>query len=352
MGELSFEAVKFALSDPASRVAMEPPKHQGSFIRGIHFDGGILDGQTLHFSPELNTLIGIRGSGKSSILEAVRYALDIPRGEKAQDTKYKDELIRHTLGSGGKVTLTACDVYGQEFTISRIFREAPNVYLDGKLQPGVSIRETVLRRPIYFGQKDLSSTGEGFETDLVEKLVGEKLRTLRDEIETQRQHVRDAASRWLKLSNTEELRRDHESQLTDANFRLKKFEEYGVADKLQKRLGFQQDATALTRMKDRADSFVIALGQLISEHEDDLRNAMSYVSKQNPGFFTAYYAEFANLVAKVDQLKKIEQEARAITARLQAKARTSFDGAAPELFRNEFAPGRTSTGSRNSSRPA
>ncbi|STT07027.1 chromosome segregation protein [Klebsiella pneumoniae] len=86
--------------------------------------------------PELNTLIGIRGSGKSSILEAVRYALDIPRGEKAQDTKYKDELIRHTLGSGGKVTLTACDVYGQEFTISRIFREAPNVYLDGKLQPG------------------------------------------------------------------------------------------------------------------------------------------------------------------------------------------------------------------------
>jgi hypothetical protein len=162
-----------------------------------------------------------------------------------------------------------------------------------------------------------------------------KLRTLRDEIETQRQHVRDAASRWLKLSNTEELRRDHESQLTDANFRLKKFEEYGVADKLQKRLGFQQDATALTRMKDRADSFVIALGQLISEHEDDLRNAMSYVSKQNPGFFTAYYAEFANLVAKVDQLKKIEQEARAITARLQAK-QGEFDGARQSL-QEEFA---------------
>ncbi len=262
MGELSFEAVKFALSDSASRVATEPPKHLASHIRSIHFDGGILDGKTLHFSPELNTLIGIRGSGKSSILEAVRYALDIPRGEKAQDTKYKDELIRHTLGSGGKVTLTACDVYGQVFTISRIFREAPNVYLDGKLQPGVSIRETVLRRPIYFGQKDLSSTGEGFETDLVEKLVGEKLRALRDEIETQRQRVRDAANRWLKLSNTAELRRDYESQLTDANFRLKKFEEYGVADKLQKRLGFQQDASALARMKERADSFVRRLGAI------------------------------------------------------------------------------------------
>ena len=335
LGELSFEAAKFALCDPAARIAMEPPKHQASHIRSIHFDGGILDGQTLYFSPELNTLIGIRGSGKSSILEAVRYALDIPRGEKAQDTKYKDELIRHTLGSGGKVTLTACDVYGQEFTISRIFREAPNVYLGGKLQPGVSIRETVLRRPIYFGQKDLSSTGEGFETDLVEKLVGEKLRVLRDDIEAQRQHVREAAQRWLKLSNTAELKRDYETQLTDANFRLKKFEEYGVADKLQKRLGFQQDAAALVRMKERADNFILALGQLIAEHEDELRNTMSYVSKQNPDFFAAYYTEFSNLVAKVDQLKQIEQEARAIAGRLKTK-QGEFEGASKNL-QEEFA---------------
>lgn len=335
LGELSFEAVKFSLSDPAARVATEPPKHQASHIRSIHFDGGILDGQTLHFSSELNTLIGIRGSGKSSILEAVRYALDIPRGEKAQDTKYKDELIRHTLGSGGKVTLTACDVYGQEFTISRIFREAPNVYLDDKLQPGVSIRETVLRRPIYFGQKDLSSTGEGFETDLVEKLVGEKLRVLRDDIENQRQRVREAAQRWLKLSNTAELKRDFETQLTDANFRLKKFEEYGVADKLQKRLGFQQDAAALTRMKERADNFILALGSLLAEHEDELRNATSYVSRQNPEFFSAYYAEFSNLIAKVDQLKQIEQEARAIAARLKTK-QGEFEGASKSL-QEEFA---------------
>ena len=335
LGELSFEAVKFALSDPVARVAGEPPKHQASHIRGIHFDGGILDGQTLHFSPELNTLIGIRGSGKSSILEAVRYALDIPRGEKAQDTKYKDELIRHTLRSGGKVTLTACDVYGQEFTISRIFREAPNVYLDGKLQPGVSIRETVLHHPVYFGQKDLSSTGEGFETDLVEKLVGEKLRTLRDDIEAQRQRVREAVGRWLKLSNTAELKRDFEAQLNDANFRLNKFAEHGVADKLQKRLGFQQDATAIARMKGRADNFIIALSNLIAEHEDELRNATSYVSKQNPDFFAAYYAEYSNLVAKVDQLKRIEQEARAIATRLKTK-QGEFEGARKSL-QEEFA---------------
>ena len=325
LGELSFEAVKFALTDPVVRVAKEQPKHQSSYIRSIHFEGGILNGQTLHFSPELNTLIGIRGSGKSSILEAVRYALDIPRGEKAQDTKYKDELIPYILGSGGKVTVKACDLYGQEFTISRIFREAPNVYLDRQLQPGVSIRETILRHPIYFGQKDLSSTGEGFETDLVEKLVGEKLRLLRDEIEAQRQRVHEASQRWLKLNNTADQKRDYEAQLSDAQFRLRKFEEYGIADKLQKRLGFQQDAAALNRMRERADNFILALNGLIAEHEDELRSATNHISKQNPDFFTGYYAEFSGLVTKVDQLKHVEQEARTIATRLTAK-QTEFEG--------------------------
>lgn len=325
LGELSFEAVKFALTDPVVRVAKEQPKHQGSYIRSIHFEGGIFNGQTLHFSPELNTLIGIRGSGKSSILEAVRYALDIPRGEKAQDTKYKDELIPYILGSGGKVTVKASDLYGQEFTISRIFREAPNVYLDRQLQPGVSIRETILRHPIYFGQKDLSSTGEGFETDLVEKLVGEKLRLVRDEIEAQRQRVREASQRWLKLNNTADQKRDYEAQLSDAQFRLRKFEEYGIADKLQKRLGFQQDAAALNRMRERADNFILALNGLIAEHEDELRSATNHISKQNPDFFTGYYAEFSGLVTKVDQLKHVEQEARTIATRLTAK-QIEFEG--------------------------
>ena len=335
LGELSFDAVKFALSDPAVRVATELAKHQASYIRSIHFDGGILDGQTLHFSCELNTLIGIRGSGKSSILEAVRYALDIPRGEKSQDTKYKDELIRHTLGSGGKVTLVACDVYGQEFTISRIFREAPNVYIGGKLQPGVSIRETILRRPIYFGQKDLSSTGEGFENDLVEKLVGEKLHVLRDAIEAQRLRLREAAQRWLKLSNTAEMKRDFESQLKDADFRLQKFDEYGVADKLQKRLGYQKDTSALTHINERANNYIRALGSLIAEHEDELRSATSYLSKQNPDFFKSYYITFSDLVATINQLKQMEQQARVVLNQLHSQ-QNDFEEASKGL-QDEFA---------------
>jgi len=320
LGELTFEALKFALLDHAHRVADVLVQHKASHIRSISFEGGVLDGKTLRFSPELNALIGIRGSGKSSVLEAIRYVLDIPRGDKALDTKYKDELIRHTLGSGGKATIVARDVYGQDFFVSRIFRESPNVHLEGKLQPGVSIRETVLRQPIYFGQKDLSSTGEGFEKDLVEKLVGEKLRPLRARIEARRQVVREAVTRYQKLQNTAEQKKEYETQLADASFRLKKFTEYGLAEKLQKRIGFQQDKNALTRMRDQVDNFMEGLDSFISEHEDDLKNAAAYLaSEANVSFFSEFFTEYAGLIREFEKLKVISLETRKTAMKLDVK---------------------------------
>lgn len=325
LGELTFEALKFALSDYPDRVAAELPAHKTSHIRSIQFEGGVLDGKILRFSPELNALIGIRGSGKSSVLEAIRYVLDIPRGEKALDTKYKDDLIKHTLGSGGKATIVARDVYGQEFSVSRIFRESPNVYLGGKLQPGVSIRETVLRQPIYFGQKDLSSTGDGFETDLVEKLVGEKLRPLRSKIEARRQLVREAVNRYQKLQNTAEQKREYETQLTDATFRLKRFAEFGLAEKLQKRIGFQQDGNAIARIRNQVGNFIDGLQSFIAEHEDELKNATAYqASEANTAFFSEYFAEYAPLLVEFEKLKAISSASSKIASKLDLK-KAEFD---------------------------
>ena len=134
-------------------------------MKSIAFEGDKLDGRVIDFSPELNTFIGIRGSGKSTILEAMRYALDIPFGKNAADREYKEGSVKNALGSGGKITLVAIDRHGQEYEVRRIVGEQPDVYVGGKLQPGINIRETVLHKPIYFGQKDLSNTGQGFEND-------------------------------------------------------------------------------------------------------------------------------------------------------------------------------------------
>jgi predicted ATPase len=337
LGELSFEAVKFALRAYRDRVAKEIPRRSTSYLRSAHFEGGVLDGQTIRFSPELNALIGIRGSGKSSILETIRYALDIPlpQGRRAADVEYKDALVKHTLGSGGKVTLTAVDTYGQEFTVSRIFREMPNVYLDGKLQPGVSIRETVLRRPRYFGQKELAAGGDGFERDLVEKFTGEKLAPLRAQIEEQRQKVKDGVERFRRLKDSAQQKAEYEKQLSDAEFRLKKFTEHGVESKLKRRLGFQKDQAILDRVGSRVAAFQHGFESFLAEHEDDLRNAASYQSTENKAFFERYFDEYRGVLAQLDALKETQSKLGATSARLD-QMRAEFDATAKGL-QDEFA---------------
>ncbi len=73
IGDFNFEAVKYALTDKKNRVSNDrPPKLENAFIKSISFEGGLLDGKVINFSPELNNFIGIRGSGKSSIIEILR----------------------------------------------------------------------------------------------------------------------------------------------------------------------------------------------------------------------------------------------------------------------------------------
>ena len=124
IGDFSYEALKYALVDCENRVFENVESIHHGYIRDIHFDGGRLKDQTISLSPQMNTLIGIRGSGKSSILEAIRYAINL---EPAQDSTYKAELVKHVLCDGGKVTLFVIDEHGKEYIIERIYGERPVV---------------------------------------------------------------------------------------------------------------------------------------------------------------------------------------------------------------------------------
>lgn len=324
IGDFTFEAIKYAMLDHEHRMASEPQKFGHSHIRNVFFDGGVLDGKTLNFSPELNTLIGIRGSGKSSVLEVIRYALEIPFGEKSLDTDYKKDLVDHVLGSGGKITLQAVDQRGQEYEIHRISRERPDVYVKGILQPGISILETVLHKPIYFGQKDLSSTGDGFEKDLVEKLVGGKLAGIRRRISDQGQKVVELVSRLKKLSSTGERKKEFTAKKQDAEFRLKFYKDHGVEEKLQKQVDFDADARKCAQVIAFVQAYLSELESFINQHEDDLRNQRIYTSKQNETFFVDFFACYEKLLASFERVKEAFALGNQISGELQRKTNEFF----------------------------
>ena len=69
----SFDGLRVALEDADARVRIEDLIPQAvPRILGLHIDGGFLSSQVIQFSPNLNCIIGGRGTGKSTAFEAVR----------------------------------------------------------------------------------------------------------------------------------------------------------------------------------------------------------------------------------------------------------------------------------------
>lgn len=336
IGEPSFDAVKFALFDHKNRVSNAPKTFKHSFIKQISFEGaGTLGGNTIKFSPELNTLIGIRGSGKSSVLEAIRYALSIPFGVKTLDIQYKEGLVSHLLSSGGKVVIEAIDKHGQQYQVSRIYGQLPDVLVNGITQPGVSIRETVLHQPIYFGQKDLSSTGEGFENDLIEKLVGELLTPIRQKVDIQKQIVIDVIKQIKGLKKDRVQKHEWEQKKLDAEHKLKFYQEHGVEQKLQKQIDFDQDERKLVDAIVNAKAFYASLSDFIEDHQLDLNAFTTYTSKQNQQLFVEFQVLFTEVLNGLKQLSQVESKSMETVAGLEIKLK-DFRNKKQEL-KEEFA---------------
>lgn len=258
VGEYSYSAIKFALQDYKDRVSENIPDNKHGFIESISFQGGKFDGQTIMFSRELNTLIGIRGSGKSSVLEVVRYVLDLPA---QMDKEYKESLVKNVFGSGGKATLSVIDKHGKRYSVSRIFGERINVLDENgnelNINP-ISLFDGVQ----YFGQKDLSGSAD-HENGLLEKLISGRIGKPSNLDSCVNELVR-TVEQLLDVSKIPQQMTEVTTLQTELEHKLSIFEEKGVAEKLKKQSGYATDTTKLDAVKNRIDAIL-----------RDIRNAFS-----------------------------------------------------------------------------
>ena len=94
-------------------------------IDGVAVSGGFLDGFDFRFSASLNCVIGARGTGKTSLVEFIRYALKLePRDEAVR--KRFDSFIEGNL-RGGTITVSVTSGDGLRYQIRRTWNEEPVV---------------------------------------------------------------------------------------------------------------------------------------------------------------------------------------------------------------------------------
>jgi len=224
LGAFNFTALKYALRCHKQRVNTAPPTRQGLFVKKLTINPDTESEISIPFNAGLNTLIGVRGGGKSSVLEAVRYALGVSLPDdvhRREDREYKEKIVRRLLRNGG-VRLELADSTGQTaFFVERMDGEQAEVFDSGR-NPIPAKRPQDLFEVAYFGQKDLEKAGENFDGRFIEnKLLQRDLEKLKAQTQQAIQDVRETWSSLNKLQG--EL-----AELDDVNAEIKRLQNLQV----------------------------------------------------------------------------------------------------------------------------
>lgn len=208
---------------------------------------------------------------------------------------------------------------GRAYQITRIFGQEPQVIFDGQARHGVALRETVLHKPVYFGQKDLSNTGAGFEHDLIEKLVGERLVPVREKIRQQNTVVLDRLRLLRRLKKSGEALSEWQAKKADAQFRLRFYAQHGMEEKLERQTTFGRDERYLSNTSAQATQALDSLQDGIRETLDELKQEQKHESAHNQAEIDDYCEGYDRFTTHLNSLNTIVDGARQLLTELDTK---------------------------------
>lgn len=275
---------------------VEPMNPKPSFhrIKQLKVTGGFLAGLNLSFSDGLNTVIGARGSGKSSEQELIRYALGILPGRDEKDPLRRkiDGLIKNTL-DGGRVEVVIETKEGMTYTISRSQDEAPVLLSeDGTPLPLEALHSQIFNADIY-SQNQIESIAETphYQLDLLDKFREPELRVVEQELDATIRRLRTNAAAIIPLTGERTQLEAELAQLEAVKEKLKSLssadgqntEEMnrihaakGLRDREIKAIDLA--STQLVDFRNRLSSYVGHYGpQALGVFGDDMRTGVNHL---------------------------------------------------------------------------
>ena len=233
-----FASFLMAFKDPVSRVRLSDELQERFYsqIDNISIEGGYFDGLSAKVSGHLNAVIGGRGTGKSTLLECLRYAMDVPH-KSVDSIRQGDQIVKENLGkAGGRVVLKLRSAanYMKPYTVIRRYGEPPRVIdeqgNESRLHPG---RDLLPGIEIY-GQNEIFELARspGALTRVLDRFLPES---------AEQQARLDSALRKLgengeRLAKAQELKDEierHIAQLPKLEEQVRQFKEQGLEEKLK-----------------------------------------------------------------------------------------------------------------------
>ena len=245
MDKPCLEGIRQAFLDPESRIKFDEDENLKPYpkLMGMHINGGFLDDLIIKFNPNLNCLIGGRGTGKSTTIELLRYVLDsLPDLEEYR--KIRLDMVKNLLGRG-EILLLLKTKDDDLLKIERKFDEEPRIYDVNNNE--LSIKATSLFPLVVFGETEL----EKISYDLMSQLsiidnfsigVGELLKEENNIIEYLKQNRETIKKEKILLAGFE----GEFAEKVEVEAKLKMLEKYNFDDRLQKQKLIEKEKSFIT----------------------------------------------------------------------------------------------------------
>lgn len=151
-------------------------------INSVSVVGGFLDGQEFCLSQGLNCIIGARGTGKTTILELVRYTMNAMPSDKSACRKI-EMLIEQNL-MGGRVEVAVETKEGLSYIISRAIGEEPVVLTAEGTATGINLNAGGLFRINVFSQNEVESIADraNSQLDIIDNFEAEPIKEVEHHI--------------------------------------------------------------------------------------------------------------------------------------------------------------------------
>lgn len=232
----TFEAFKIAFLDPESRVRLDLAPDPHSALVSLRVQGGYLDGVHAQFSEHLNALIGGRGTGKSTLLECIRYALELPPKGK-QAVKLHQDILKENVGkASGTIELEVRSQvqHGKLFTISRRYGEPPIVRDEAGVVSQQQPRDLLPNIEIY-GQNEIFELAQDSESRLrlLERFLPAELPS-EEARSALHKKLAENTARLLKAENDKDENAELVNKLPKLQEQLDGFRKLGIETKLAK----------------------------------------------------------------------------------------------------------------------
>jgi energy-coupling factor transporter ATP-binding protein EcfA2 len=344
MHQIGVAGLRQAFLDPQSRISYSDPADRGRTARllAVAWSGGFLGDAVVAFSDELSCLIGGKGTGKSTVIESVRYAFDLP--SRTDEVRNATETLRKSaLPSGSKISVlveTAAPK-PERFLVERTAPHPPVVRDTlGQALPGRKPGQ--LFEPRLYGQKEVYGVAQDVRArlGLLDTFAADELR---DSIEHERELLRQLERNAQVLLATRR-------QVDDVDVKLgelpaledwrRRFREAGFEDRLRERRQLDRQEQAFVAADQALHTRLRALVTLGNEqarlpdspadvdtNEDLIKRLTEIMDKVQEGWDSA----IETLRSDLEQARSALGEVRAIWGERRAARQADFDAALREL---------------------